>query len=358
MKPIGKAFIVPMAGKILAVALWSSIFGPVFVTGSALAQTPSSSAGQDASKSPPHAYPVKPIRFIVPFAAGGGTDILARLLGQRLTETMGQTFIVDNRGGAGGVIGAELAAKSPADGYTIVLGSPGPLTINPNLLPPMPYDSLRDFAPISLATISAFTLVVHPSLPAKSVKELLALAKSKPGYLNYGSGGNGSVAHFSGEQFKALAGVNIVHVPYKGSNPSLTDLIAGQLHLTIENMPVTLPHVRSGKLRMLGVGTKTRSAFVPEVPTIAEAGVPGYESSTAFGVLAPAKTSDAIITRLNTEITKILRSAEAKERLTGLGMEPVGSSPEQYAAHLKEELARYGRIVKAAGIKPERRQEA
>src|SRR5215510_15185412 len=279
-------------------------------------------------------YPAKPVRLIVPFAPGGGTDILGRLLCQKLTESMGQPFIVDNRGGAGGVIGAELAAKSPADGYTLLLGSPGPLTINPTLQPRMRYDSLRDFAPISLATISAFTLVVHPSLPVKSVKELLALAKSKPGHLNYGSGGNGSVAHFSGEQFKALAGVNIVHVPYKGSNPSLTDLIAGQLQMTIENMPVTLPHVRAGRLRMLAVGTKTRSSFVPEVPTIAEAGVPGYESSTAFGVLAPAKTVPAIITRLSTEITRVLRSAESKERLTGLGMEPVGSSPEQYAAHL------------------------
>jgi len=299
------------------------------------------------------AWPSKAVRFIVPFAAGGGTDILARLLGQRLADALGQPFVVDNRGGAGGVIGAELTAKSPADGYTIVLGSPGPLTINPNLLPRMPYDTLRDFAPISLATISAFTLVVHPSLPVKSVKELIALAKSKPGHLNYGSGGNGSVAHFSGEQFKVLAGVNIVHVPYKGSSPSLTDLIAGQLQLTIENMPVTLPHVRSGRLRMLAVGTKTRSAFTPEVPTIAESGVPGYESSTAFGVLAPAKTPSEIVARLNGEIVKILRGADARERLTGLGMEPVGGTPEQYAAHLKEELAKYGRIVKAAGIKSE-----
>jgi tripartite-type tricarboxylate transporter receptor subunit TctC len=334
-------------------ALPVSIIAAALAIGSAAAQTPGSSGGQGASKSPPLAYPLKPIRFIVPFAAGGGTDILARLLGQRLTETMGQTFVVDNRGGAGGVIGAELAAKSPADGYTIVLGSPGPLAINPNLLPRMPYDSLRDFAPISLATISAFTLVVHPSLPVRSVKELVTLAKSKPGQLNYGSGGNGSVAHFSGEQFKALAGVNLVHVPYKGSNPSLIDLVAGQLQLTIENMPVTLPHVRSGRLRMLAVGTKARSAFMPEVPTIAEAGVPGYESSTAFGVLAPAKTPGAIVTRLNAEIAKVLRSAEAKERLTGIGMEPVGSTPEEYAAHLKEELAKYGRIVKAAGIKPD-----
>jgi tripartite-type tricarboxylate transporter receptor subunit TctC len=296
-------------------------------------------------------YPAKPVRLIVPFAPGGGTDILGRMLCQKLTEALGQTFLVDNRGGAGGVIGAELAAKAPADGYTLLLGSPGPLTINPALQPRMSYDSLRDFAPITLATISAFTLVVHPALPVRSVKELVALAKAKPGRLNYGSGGNGSVAHFSVEQFKALAGVNIVHIPYKGSNPSLTDLVAGQLQMTIENMPVTLPYVRSGRLRMLAVGTKTRSAFVPELPTIDEAGVRGYESSTAFGVLAPAKTPSAIVASLNAELVKALRGADIKEKLTGLGMEPVGGTPEQYSAHIKEELAKYARIVKAAGIK-------
>jgi len=296
-------------------------------------------------------YPAKPVRLIVPFAPGGGTDILARILCQRLTEAMGQPFIVENRGGAGGIIGAELAAKSPADGYTLLLGSPGSLAINPALLPRMNYDSLRDFAPITLATISAFTLVIHPSLPVKSVKDLVALARAKSGQLNYGSGGNGSVAHFSVEQFKALAGINIVHVPYKGSAPSLTDLVAGQLQMTIENMPVTLPHVRSGRLRMLAVGTKTRSAFVPDLPTISEAGVPGYESSTAFGVLAPAKTSPAIVALLNTELVKALRSPDTREKLTGLTMEPVGGTPEQYSTHIKEELAKYARIVKAAGIK-------
>jgi tripartite-type tricarboxylate transporter receptor subunit TctC len=296
-------------------------------------------------------YPSRPVRLIVPFVPGGGTDILGRMLCQRLTETMGQPFIVDNRGGAGGIIGAELAAKSPADGYTLLLGSPGPLTINPALLPRMNYDSVRDFAPITLATISAFTLVVHPSLPVRSVKELVALAKAKPGQLNYGSGGNGSVAHFSVEQFKSLAGVNIVHVPYKGSAPSLTDLVGGQLQLTIENMPVILPHVRAGRLRALAVGTKTRSAFLPELPTISEAGVPGYESSTAFGFLAPAKTPHAIVGSLNAELVKALRSPDIRERLTGLGMEAVGGTPEQYAAHIKEELAKYARVVKAAGIK-------
>ena len=297
-------------------------------------------------------WPAKPIRFIVPFAPGGGTDLLARLLAPRLTEALGQPVIVDNRGGAGGVIGAEIAAKAPADGYVIVLGSPGPFTINPNLQR-MPYDSLRDFAPIALATVSPFVLVVHPSLPARSVKELLSLARSRPGQLNYGSSGNGSVAHFSAEQLKALAKIDIVHVPYKGSGPAVIDLIAGQLQLMIENMPTVLAHIRAEKLRALAVGTKTRSTLLPELPPIGESGVPGYESSTAFGVLAPAKTPPAIVSRLNGEIVKILRSAEARERLTALGMEPVGGTPEAYAAHLKEELAKYARIVKAAGIKPD-----
>jgi tripartite-type tricarboxylate transporter receptor subunit TctC len=295
-------------------------------------------------------YPARPIRFIVPFAPGGGTDVLARLLAPRLTESLGQPVVVDNRGGAGGVIGADIAAKAPADGYTIVLGSPGPLTINPNLQK-LPYDPQRDFAPIVLATISPFTMVVHPSLPVGSVKDFIALAKAKPGSLNFGTSGNGAVNHFSAEQFKSLAGVDLVHIPYKGSGPAALDLVAGRLHVMFENLPTVLPHVRSGKLKMLAVGTKTRSALVPEYPTVAEAGVPGYESSTAFGVLAPAKTPAAIITRLNQESSKAVQRPDSRDKLSGLGLEPVGGTPQQYAAHLKEELANYGRIVKTAGIR-------
>jgi tripartite-type tricarboxylate transporter receptor subunit TctC len=257
---------------------------------------------------------------------------------------------VDNRAGAGGVIGAEIAAKAPADGYTIVLGSPGPLTINPNLQR-VPYDTLRDFAPITLAQISPFVLLVHPSVPANSVKDLIALAKAKPGTLNYGSAGNGSVSHFSSEQFKALAGVDVVHVPYKGAGPYLIDLVGGRLQMAFENLPTVWPNVRSGKLRLLAVGTRSRSALVPEVPTVAEAGVPGYESSTAFGVLAPAKTPPAAIARLNQELVKILRSPEIREKMAAEGVEAVGGTPQEYAAHIKAELASYARIVKAAGIK-------
>jgi len=336
---------VTSSGKCLTASVLVSLF-----IGPAALQNASLASAQSTPKNVMPAYPTKPVRFIVPFAPGGSTDLLARFLAPRLTETLGQPVVVDNRGGAGGVIGAELAARAPADGYTIVLGSPGPLTINPNLQR-VPYDTLRDFSPITLATISPFTLVVHPSTPAGSVKELVALAKAKPGQLNYGSAGNGSVGHFSSEQFKALAGVDIVHVPYKGAGPAVADLVGGRLHLMFENLPTILPHVRSGKLKMLAVGTKTRSALVPEYPTVAEAGVPGYESSTAFGVLAPAKTPAAVITRLNQDTVKALQTAELKEKLSGLGLEAVGGTPQQYAAHLKEELAKYGRIVKAAGIR-------
>jgi tripartite-type tricarboxylate transporter receptor subunit TctC len=278
------------------------------------------------------AYPSKPIRFIVPFAPGGSTDLLARFLAQQLAAPLGQTVVVDNRAGAGGVVGAEMAARAPADGYTIVLGSAGPLTINPNIRDKTPYDTLRDFTPITLATVSPFTLVVHPTSPAKNVKELIALAKAKPGELNFGSAGNGSVGHFSTEQFMTLTGVKLVHVPYKGAGPAVTDL-------------------RSGKLRMLGVGTKQRSALAPEFPTIADEGVPGYDSATVFGVLAPAKTVPAVIARLNAEMVKILKSAEGKASLAARGLEAMGSTPEEYGAQIKDEFTRYGRIAKAAGIR-------
>ena len=299
------------------------------------------------------AYPVKPVRFVVPFAPGGGTDLVARTLAQRLTEALGQTFVVENRGGAGGVIGADMVAKSAPDGYMLVLGSPGPLTINPNLQAKMPYDTLRDFAPISLVTISPFVLTVHPALPVKTLKEFIALAKMRPGQLNYGSGGNGSVSHLSTEYLKSLAQINLVHIPYKGSNLSLTDTLAGQLQVMFDNLPVVLPHTKTGKLRLMGVGTQQRSTLIPGAPTIAEAGVPGYESSTAFGVLAPANTPPAVVNRLSQEIQRILQNVEIKERLATQGLEAVGGTPQQYEAHLRAELAKYARIVKSAGIRIE-----
>ncbi|MGA0025265.1 MAG: Bug family tripartite tricarboxylate transporter substrate binding protein [Burkholderiales bacterium] len=296
-------------------------------------------------------YPSKPIRFIVPFAPGGSTDLLARFLAQNLAAPLGQTLVVDNRAGAGGMVGAEIASRSPADGYTIVLGSAGPLTINPNIRSKVPYDSLRDFEPITMATISPFTLVVHPSSRAKNVKELVALAKSKNGAMNYGSAGAGSVGHFSTEQFMALTGVKLVHVPYKGAGPAVIDLLGGRLDMMFENMPTVLPHARSGKLRILAVGTRTRSALAPEFPTIADEGVPGYHSSTTFGVLAPAKTPAAIIKRLNAEMVKILRSPEGQSTLAARGIETVGSTPQEYREQIREEFTRYGRIAKSAGIR-------
>jgi len=306
----------------------------------------------------PHAaqaqnYPAKAVRLVVPFAPGGGTDLVARTIAQRLTEALSQTFVVENRGGAGGVIGADIVAKSAPDGYMLVLGSPGPLTINPNLQAKMPYDTLRDFAPISLATISPFVLTVHPALPVRNLKEFIALAKARPGQLNYGSGGNGSVSHLSTEYLKSLAQINLVHIPYKGSNLSLTDTLAGQLQVMFDNLPVVLPHIKTGKLRLMGVGTQQRSTLIPGAPTIAESGVPGYEASTAFGVLAPANTPAVIVTRLNQEIVRILQNAEIKGRLETQGLEAVGGTPQQYEVHLRAELAKYARIVKSAGIRIE-----
>lgn len=298
-------------------------------------------------------YPTKPIRLIVPFAPGGGTDIVGRLIAQRLTESWGQTVVVDNRAGAGGVIGADLVAKAPPDGYTILMGTPGPLTINPNLMKSMPYQTLRDFTPISLATISPFMLVVHPALPARTARELIALAKARPGALNYGSAGNGSVGHLAGEQLAALAGIKTVHVPYKGSSLAVTDLIAGQLQFMLENLPTVLPQIKAGKLRALAVGTKQRSGLVPEYPPLNEAGVPGYEASTAFGVLGPARMPAAVLSKLNRDIVRVLQGADVKDKLSGQGVEAVGSTPEQYTAHLRDELERYARIVKAAGIRPD-----
>ncbi len=306
-----------------------------------------------ASVARAQAYPDRPIRLVVPFAPGGGTDLTGRAIAQRLSDAFGKPVVVDNRAGAGGVIGADLVAKAAPDGYTLLMGTPGPMTINPNLQKKMPYDTLRDFAPITLTTISPFILVVHPAVPAATVKELIALAKQKPGALNFGTAGTGSVAHLSAEQFKAMTGVQLTHIPYKGSSQSLIDLLAGQVQMVFENLPVVLPHIRAGKVRALAVGTRTRSALLPEYPTVAEAGVPGYEASTAFGMVAPAKTPKEIVGRLNREVVKILRSAEIKDSFGALGLEAVGGTPEQYAEHLRDELARYARIIKAAGIRPD-----
>jgi tripartite-type tricarboxylate transporter receptor subunit TctC len=294
-------------------------------------------------------YPTKPIRMIVPFPAGGTTDILARSVGQKLGEAVGRQVIIDNRPGAGGNIGSDMVAKAAPDGYTLLMGTVGTHAINASLYAKMPYDHIQDFAPITLVAAVPNVLVVNPSVEAKSVRELIALAKAKPGQLSFASSGNGTSIHLSGELFKTMAGIDMLHVPYKGSAPALTDLIGGQVNLMFDNLPSSLPHIKAGKLRALAVTSGKRSPALPDVPTIAEAGLPGFEASSWFGVFAPAGTPKEIITRLNMEIVKALTSPELKERLAAQGAEAVGNSPEQFAAHIRSETAKWAKVVKASG---------
>jgi len=295
-------------------------------------------------------YPRKPLRLIVPFPPGGGNDILARSVGQRLADTIGQQIIVDNRGGAGGLIGAEIAAKAVPDGYTLFLASIGNLAFTPALRAKLPYDPVKDFAPVTRLATSVFILVVNPSLPAKSVQELIALAKAKSGQLNYASAGQGSSLHMTAEIFKLATGVNLVHVAYKGSAPALTDLISGQVQVMFGTMPATLPQVKAGKLRALGVSGAKRSAAAPEVPTIAETGVPGFEVLNWYGIVAPSKTPGAIVQKLNGDLLATLKSPAMIESLNTQGLEAAGGTPEQFGVFIKSEIAKYAKVVKAAGI--------
>ena len=297
-------------------------------------------------------YPEKPIRLIVPFAPGGGTDITARGIALKLGEAWGQTVVADNRAGANGTIGIDIAAKSPADGYTLTMISSSH-SVNVSLYRKLPYDLVKDLAPITQATTQPYALVVHPSVPAKSVKELIALAKAKPGSINYGSSGNGGLSHLSGALFASLAGINITHIPYKGGAPAMTDVIAGQIQMLFSTILQSHAHIKAGRLRPLAVTTAKRSAGAPELPTMQEAGVAGYEVAGWYGVLAPAKTPPTIITKLNREIVRILQTQEMKERLAADGSEAVGNTPEQFGAHIKSEVAKWAKVVKEAGIKAE-----
>jgi tripartite-type tricarboxylate transporter receptor subunit TctC len=294
-------------------------------------------------------YPSKPIKLIVPFPAGGTTDIVARTIGQELTKTWGQQVIVENRPGAGGNIGSEAVAKAPADGYTLLMGTVGTHGINASVYKKLPYDAVKDFAPITLATSVPNILVVHPALPVKSVKELIAYAKANPGKLNFASSGNGTSIHLAGELFKTMTGVQMTHVPYKGSAPALTDLLGGQVQLMFDNMPSALPHVKTGKLRALAVTAAKRSPATPDLPTIAESGVPGFEATSWFGLLAPAGTPKEIVTKLNKEVVRILKTPDVKERLLAQGAEPVGNSPEQFAGHIKAEIVKWRKVVEVSG---------
>jgi tripartite-type tricarboxylate transporter receptor subunit TctC len=294
-------------------------------------------------------YPSKPIRMVVPFTPGGTTDILARTVGQKMGEAWGQPVVVDNRPGAGGNIGSELVAKSAPDGYTLLMGTISTHAINASLYKRLPFDPTRDFAPVSRVGTLPNILIVHPSVPVKSVKELIELAKSKPGDLNFASSGVGTSLHLSGELFNSMAGVKLVHVPYKGSSPALADLLGGQVKIMFDNLPTALPHVKAGKLRPLAVTGTKRAAVLPEVPTVIESGLPGFEVTSWFAVFAPAKTPKDIVTKLNGEIVKILNSADVKEKLTQLGVDAAPTTPEELAAFAKAETEKWGKVVKATG---------
>jgi tripartite-type tricarboxylate transporter receptor subunit TctC len=298
-------------------------------------------------------YPSKPIRLIVPFAAGGGNDNVARLVGKRLADGLGQPVLVDNRPGAGGVVGAELAAKSAPDGYTLFLGGVGSHAINPNLHEKLPYDPIKDFAPVALLAQAPLVLVVHPSVPAKSVAELTAYARAHPGKLNFASNGNGSSSQLAAVMFDSMAGVEMVHVPYKGLSPALADLLSGQVQLMFSSVVAILPHIKAGKLRGLAVTGAKRLASLPELPTIAESGLPGYEASSWYGILAPAGTPRDIVMKLNAGLAKALEQPEVRNSLLAEGAEPVGGSPEAFAAHIRAEKERLGKLIRDAKIRLE-----
>ncbi|MDN8613273.1 tripartite tricarboxylate transporter substrate binding protein [Variovorax ginsengisoli] len=295
------------------------------------------------------AFPSKPITIIVPFSAGGTTDILARVVGLYMSRDLGQPVVVDNRAGAGGNIGGQAAARSPADGYTLFMGTVGTHAINQSLYKKMPFDPIKDFAPLTRVAMVPNLLVANPSQPFKSVKEMIAYAKANPGKINFGSSGNGSSIHLSGELFKQMAGVDMQHVPYRGSAPAVSDLLGGQIAIMFDNMPSAIPHVKGGKLRALAVTTAKRSPALPDVPTIAEAGVPGYEATSWFGLLAPAGTPAPVVAKLNASILKALADPEVKKKLAEQGAEPHGEKPEQFAAFIESETLKWGKVVKESG---------
>ena len=296
------------------------------------------------------AWPAKPVRIIVPFAAGGPADIYARFVGQKLQEALGQSFVIEDRPGGGSLIGTDAVAKSPADGYTLLMMS-NTHTVNESLIPKKPFELLRDFVPVAPVNYSDLVLVVHPSVAANSLKELLALVKSKPHQLNYASSGPGTPYHMAGELFKAMAGLDIVHVPYKGSSGARTDILGGQVQMMFDAITTMTPHVRAGKLKAFGTTGKTRSSVLPEVPTMAEAGVPGYETVIWLGLMAPAATPRPIIERLNTEIRKIVNSAEVKDAWAKQGASVMNMSIDEFGQYMREDIAKWANVVKISGAK-------
>ena len=320
-----------------AAVLLAAVLGAWWLT----LATPSSAA---------QSFPSRPIRFIVPFPPGGGNDIVGRIVAQRLGESLGVSVVVDNRGGAGGTIGTDITAKAPPDGHTMLINNVS-LAVNATLIEKLPYDTLRDLAPVSLLGRQPNVLVVHPGVAASSVSELLALARAKPGQLAYGSGGVGTASHLATELLKLMTKTDMVHVPYKGLGPALTDLMGGRLQLIISTLASALPQVKSGKLKPLAVTTAQRSSFFPELPTMSEAGVAGYEFSTWYGLLVPARTPASVVDKLNSETVKVLNSPALKQQFAGQGLEPDSSTPSEFGAYLKSETAKWAKVVRAANIR-------
>ena len=296
-------------------------------------------------------YPSKPIRFVVPYPPGGPLDIVARLLGQHVGESLKQPVIVENKAGAGGNIGADLVAKSAPDGYTILMGAVATHAINPSLYASMPYDARKDFIPVTQIASTPNVLVVNPALPVHNVREFIDYAKANPGKLNFGSGSTGSAGHLAGELFKSLAGVQMTHVPYKGAAPAMNDLIGGQIQLMFDNLASSLGQIKAGKVRALAVTTAKRSELAPDLPTIAESGLPGFDINTWFGLFVPAGTPKAIVDRLHDEFVTALNLPEVRGKMLALGAEPVGSTPDQFAAYIRSEAAKYAKLVKASGAR-------
>ena len=297
------------------------------------------------------AYPNRPIRVIVPFPAGGPSDVAMRTIAPRLAEALGQQIIIDNRGGAGGATGTELAAKSSPDGYTLLAGTIGGLAVSPTLNPKLGYNTLRDLAPITQTVNVAYIVTLHPSVPAKSIKELLALARSRPGKLNYGTSGAGTGPHLAGELMNMMAGINIVHVPYKGSATAQTALMSGEVDLTFENTLIVLPQVKAGRVRPIAATGVQRSKLMPDLPTVAESGLPGFSASGWYGMLAPIATPKDIIARLNTDVTRVLRMPDLAERLNSMAAEPAPGTTEQFGAFIRAEIDKWAKVVKAANMK-------
>jgi tripartite-type tricarboxylate transporter receptor subunit TctC len=307
----------------------------VFVTASALAQS----------------YPTRPVKLVVPFAPGGSADLVARLIGRALGETWGQQVIVENKGGGSGMIGNDFVAKSAPDGYTLTVGTMGPFSVNPTLFEKMPYDPIRDFAPITLTGIASHVLVANPSVPVHTVGELIALAKQKPGQLTFASSGTGNATHLTFELFKSMAGLDIVHVPYKGGGPAMADLVGGQVSFSFASMPSALPYVKAGRLRAIAVGGSRRSPLFPDVPTVAEAGLPGFVSEDWQGILAPARTPATIVAKLNAELVRMLHMPEMEARLAGAGFDVKTTTPQEFAEFIREDTAKWAKVLKRTGTK-------